>query len=46
MLHGNKEFLLTEVKVMVLAVVLADLCCRYILKYVSKTLSNATVACD
>lgn len=44
MLHVNKEFLLTEVKV--LAVVLADPCCRYSIKYVSKTLSNATVACD
>lgn len=46
MLHVNKEFLLTEVKFRALAVVLADLRCRYIIKYVSTTLSNATVACD
>lgn len=46
MLHENKEFLLTEVKAEVLAVVLADLRCRYINKDVSNTLSNATVAYD
>lgn len=45
MLYVNKK-LLTEVKVKFLAVVLADLCCRYIIKYVSNTLSNATIACD
>lgn len=37
---------LTEVKVMVVAMELTDLCCRYICYNVSNTLSNATVACD
>lgn len=46
MLYVNKKFLLTEVKVKVLAVILADLCWKYIIKYVSNMLSNATVARD
>lgn len=46
MLHDSKESLLTGVKVKVLGVELTDLCCRYMITYVSNTLSNATVACD
>lgn len=45
MLHESKECLLREVKVKVLAVELTDLCYRYIITNVSKTLSNSAVAC-
>lgn len=46
MLHESKDTLLTEVEIKGFAVELTDLCCRYIIIYVSNAVSSVAVACD